>query len=1134
MHTQNAVEYRNEQNVNVYESLDDGPPQICSTTDRFVLLKEMPWAELQRMVRDYADAHDAAMLEFFLQPGSNLRKPHARVSREWKVVNYTSPEALQIQGQATVNSVAQVSGKYCSTHVLRNAVQSEGLLAGYELKDKAIVDAWRVVGEPYEVQRRVAEQMVRPKIRTMAWAKPSRNLDLQASAYVLDLLDKHSSTLEFLEALCAPLAQWFNSTERSYVKGSRGTLARRPLVAAWLAMWLAERGVLLFPLSVITRRTELLPLRYRTFFNWICLPERRQSYEDFQSRMSAMRQEKRGGDRASALSVVLNLVAPGVGYGQNTAERLRYLKAVDGLFSEDALTISTMWRLEAVRLKSLNVDAQLLQSLTDKVIQRKAAQDDSVLWSWVDNPRAHIKSGARYARKNFAAGPNLIAHVQELREIFPGIAGRSAFCVGGRLSIWLLFLSHLNDEVVPPRVVDIAPGLISSVRVANGSSTLLGFAEANQVPFSTKRGLLNTLKRAWKLSARQAGEESIICPINDQLALVDRSAERRHSSSTRRAIDMDILELLIEENRVGDFSFSRARAHSGVGNPLDHRWVFDPETERFSFLWWPGIAVLMDVLLQIPLRHKQGRFLDSGEGDECIVDLDTLELRPNLLATATKNRNQAFIQRVSMSPLRDEPGVGMYVNTNKTGKDYLFPWLLRDIAVNVKRVIEWQVKYNPITAPISDRENTKEERAANAQPNWVYPIFRDPERHDHVPVSGGVMLEYFRALLAHVETKYNLINNTSIRFFRPNGDPVYDIHSLRVTGVTRLLSMGVDPKIVRLLVGHASMAMTWYYEHITNQRVASAIERALEQKKPTREGLLQMSLEERERFLSRLFNRSDQPVLAIGLLRNLVEERAPFLDMRVDGICPGQSCTDAGVWRPRACSLCKYNITGAPFLAGLELVLNNLMAELILKQKSLAELRDDLYRKRKEGLATRALAAEIAKHEEVVDSLLQEWEAQFQYVKRAEADLGRWLDVLGHGSEKELSLLSPDAEKMGVALQETHHLGLLTRLVEGAKNVEGFMPTVGAREARDAMLLEIVRHENKTGLFYKLDPHVRKIALDQFALLLMEEELSVEKTSALIEGTAQLSELPSATKWLNRLGGSDGQAILPAMEQTHE
>lgn len=1143
-----ALQLRSERNVSVYKSLDGDEDLTCAATDCFVLLKDIAWPEMQTLVSAYADQHDAALLQFFLKPANTLRKSGATRTAidPIKVANQHSPEALSIAGigkpKVGKKKYGQIAGEHCLTPALAEAVDSHGLLKGYLQREPTITPAWHVILEPFEVQLKVAETMVRPSIREMRWAVPSSHLHSLASARVLELLEGCSSTEQFLRKVCGPLVQWFADPVRKGIRGA-GIRERRPMALAWFATWLAERGVLLFPMNVHGRGTEMYPPKYRYFLDeWLRPTESVEASRAFLGRVNGVVRLSASGsrDRTLLLLRTLNLAAPGLAVGRVAAPWLKQVKDSKVLVSEEALVISAVWRLEAARLKSLGIAADVLHGLSNLVIQKSNLHSSSEdLWGWVDNPETSFRATRlRYARKDFQAGPNLRTHVAELRGIFPAIAGSSGGTVSGHMGIWLYFLSSLKDEAVPPRVVDIKPGQLEALFKKDGCSTLRGFMVQERVSEVQQRNVFSALKRAWKISARQAGEHHLLCPISDQLLSmsVGPGAKRRSTSTTRRAIDMEILDLLVEENRANDFAFSRSRRHSVSGQLVDARYVADPETGAVTSVWWPGVAVLMDVLLQIPLRNKQGRYLDSGEGDEFELDIDSLELRRNLLPTAEPRRQQAFIQRVSISPLRDEPGLGMYVNTNKTGRDYTFPWLLHDIAVNVRGVVEWQRKYNPIAGPVSDREDTKEERAANVDPIWVYPIFRDPMRQNNRPLSAQIIRDYFRALLKHVEDKYNLLHNTSIRFFRADGEPVYDIHALRVTGVTRLLSMGVEPRVVRLLVGHASLTMTWYYDHVTNQRVAAAMAQALELHRPSREALFAMGEAERDKFLGRLFNRSDQPSLSMTLLRGILDEREPFLDVRTDGICPGQSCAEAGVWRHRACSLCKYNVTGAAFLAGLELVLNDLMAELILNQQRVASLRDRLYELRREGVSTRPVEAELVKREEFVDNLLRQWEAQFQYVKRAEADLAEWLDTRSSDTDELKApsplpkLLSPSAEGMGLSLRETHHLALYTRLIEGAKQVEGFMPTLGAREARDGMLLEIARHENKTDLFYRLDPDARRVALDQFALLLLDQELEGREIEGLIDGSASLSKLPGPSQWLDGLALSPPDVLATTLE----
>lgn len=1141
MATDVAIQLRDDKNTLRTSVAGTDRELVCATTNEFVLLRDISWDEIVALVEEYIVEHDSAMTEYFLAPSVEIRKGSnkEKAFRTLKVANRNSPEALCIRliGPAAKTSrIRQVAGQHCSTLALAAALEAHGLLDAMKELSLDYTPAWRVIEESYETQRQVAATILRRDIHTMGWAVGTSGLHHLASARVTDLLEScGESARQMLTNLTRTLNDWLNDPGRKGSHGKETATAGRPLALAWFATWLAARGVLLFPLTVVGRGQEFYPIRYRHFLDQWLAPalevEKRKSYRN--SILESFDKPQNRPDRPWLMLQTIELVAPGAAMGQISAEVLELLKrGAPNLAREQIQVISWMWKIEMARLRALGISSKELQEQSDRVLQWNGASRirNSELWDWIDNPAAEVTPQTVYARRGFNAGPNIRSHVAELRSVFPTVAGRSARTIANRLSIWLYFLSDLRDEDVPPSLADLQPQMLETISRGDGRQTFRKFMHGLKFDLSTQGSVLGSLKRAWKVVTQEKGREMALCPISVQMLYSTENGRKRPraTSTTRRAIDMEVLELLIEENKAGEYAFSRNRA-SASGELLDYRHVVDPDSGKIKQVWWPGPAALMDVLLQIPIRHKQGRYLDSGEGDELVVDIDSMSLVPNVLPIAARGRNQSFIKVVSLSPVRNERGLGMYVNTNKTGRDYVFPWLQIEIAKSVQAVIDWQRTYNPISEPVSDRPDTKEERAADAEAVLVYPIFRDPARADCAPVSSAIVLEYFRSLMRRVEAKYNTKNNTSLCFFRSDGEPVFDIHSLRVTGVTRLLSLGVDPKIVRMLAGHASLVMTWYYEQISNERVSGAMHQALELRRPTREVLLAMSVEERERFLARQFNRGEKPTLALTLLRDTVDERSPFLDVRADGICPGMKCAEAGVWRSKACSLCKYFSTGPAFLAGLELRLNDLMAELVLQQRQVAELRETLFKRRDEGMSTDTLAAEITTRDQIVDNLVTEWEAQFQYVKRAESGLDSWLRDASEAGQNDLppppALFSPSPDQIGLALQETHHLVLFTRLIEGAKRVEGFVPTVGTRETRDALLLEIVRHERKADLFFRLDRQVRKIALDQFALVLLEQDLSSSAIEALVDGSRSLMEVSGAEEWLHRLGTADAKML---------
>jgi integrase len=55
------------------------------------------------------------------------------------------------------------------------------------------------------------------------------------------------------------------------------------------------------------------------------------------------------------------------------------------------------------------------------------------------------------------------------------------------------------------------------------------------------------------------------------------------------------------------------------------------------------------------------------------------------------------------------------------------------------------------------------------------------------------------------------------------GEPMATFHSLRHTFVTRLITRGVNPAIVREAVGHSTMLMTERYTHIDAETLQAAL-----------------------------------------------------------------------------------------------------------------------------------------------------------------------------------------------------------------------------------------------------------------------------------------------------------------------
>lgn len=1091
-----------------------------ATGESFVLLREIKWREMQTLLHRYCEEHDAALVALWAAP--SRRTPGMRGSKHG---------TLSADSPLCLTPASRREAAYANASSLVAAVNSSLGATACNSAEHALV---QITSMSLEAQINVAERLLRPSIRDMSWSwrhmSPGHCQYASASQRLVELLNISSSTESFLNGVLDPLKAYLDSPPPPRLPNQ---LTKVPLAHFWFAAWLAMRGHLLFPRRMVSRAWDTFHFqRYRSLVDTLMIPvESRQAWSTGIDativRFTKGFRESYSHSSVSAACLAVAVTQPEIGRGRVCPEALAAaLTAARKQVGTSHRRVLLLWWYQfADALRAAKVNSADIHN-AEMLIAPPAQKGSEVLWAWVEDS-IFVSPKHKYIDiDRLPAGQNLRSHTKSLRTVFPEIAGKAASTESAHISHWLSFLLTLEDDQVPPTLLDIKPYLV--VHPDDNAPSFIGWAKQKGFQPPAIRCVYNMLTKAWEAANRIKGDSHTrLCPIPGYSVPNNRT---RPLGTSRRALDQEILDLLIVENRANDFAFSRERVGSMHVFLLDHRFVLDPVVNAYVRTWWPGPAVLMDLLLQVPLRHKQGRFLDSGEGDEYTLELGALEHHRNALTSATKRRHEAFLRRVKVNSRREEWALGMYVNTNKTGREYEFPFLDESIATNVQRVIDWQRRFNIIEEPISDRidDESAAGKIAAGDAVMIYPIFRDPDNRNHRPLKPNMVLTYFRSLLKRVEAKYNLKNSTTLRFFDDGGEPIFDIHSLRVTGVTRLLEMGVPPQVVRALVGHASIIMTFYYEVISNARLTREISSALEARRPGREAILGMSVDERTAFLARLYTdrQGTEESRPRSLLHKLIDERSPFLDVRFDGICPGQNCREAGVWRNEACSGCKYFTTGAPFYAGLVLKANSLMAEIIQGQKNIATLNDRMCELRSEGKASRALNAEVSKQNELVDNLVGEWIATVGHIRRAEVDLMSWIE----GGEikddlKGLGLVTADKATLESRVEASHHMHLFTRLIECSKQVKGYLPPTGVLEQRNDMLLEIAFRDNKGDLFFRMPPRLRRAALDQFGLLLSEEVPSDEEMQAVVEGGVSLDQLPAVSKWLERISGADSLSL---------
>lgn len=112
---------------------------------------------------------------------------------------------------------------------------------------------------------------------------------------------------------------------------------------------------------------------------------------------------------------------------------------------------------------------------------------------------------------------------------------------------------------------------------------------------------------------------------------------------------------------------------------------------------------------------------------------------------------------------------------------------------------------------------------------YFTPLFRDlsmPRVSDadtnrtnlYLPTKADNVRTLFKLLMKEAEKQYKETYPQyadHIVVFDEDGNCLFDVHTLRVFGITDLLDRGLDKEIVKILVGHNTSIMTLYYHKRT-------------------------------------------------------------------------------------------------------------------------------------------------------------------------------------------------------------------------------------------------------------------------------------------------------------------------------
>ncbi|MEJ6004777.1 VPA1269 family protein [Paucibacter sp. AS339] len=586
----------------------------------------------------------------------------------------------------------------------------------------------------------------------------------------------------------------------------------------------------------------------------------------------------------------------------------------------------------------------------------------------------------------------------------------------------------------------------------------------------------------------------------------------KRSKTKRKRLPTDIHEAIIEILMDADESGKPTYRWAMSAFPDTFDW-FNPASGTLERVQCPSRCAALSLLLCLPFRGKQVQWLDRGL-------MDSMRWNQNVSAMVVNEhplRNFRYSDGRTQEELYGRPSgvlqvmgdeigaeggtVGIFVNTNKTAmwnpenkRGYEVPWPMPaldpankpNVGSWISRPYQiiwaqnsWIEKYLPMPTPVSFVDSASErgkihERYLSSIPSFC-PLFADlSERsykhgdaltHIYLPVSKAKLTRLFNSICVEVERRY-AEEGKIISITRPDSSDtayqgrsaIFDIHALRVSGISRLIELGIPVAIVQeFIVGHATAVMTLYYNKVLTATARQEIMAGL-----------QADVGDWKYRKEELSKRAELWSFNVRWAKyRPADQMADFASWKSvpGGICPvgGLGCEEGGILDDDAasgketfvpvvggCGNCRFFSTGPAFLIHQSQALNEIMLELRLHGKqraTLIEKRSELSWSDTPELGQRQrelLARQIAELSEAVadidvklEPLVLEWINRLRMFEDSKAKIAVWRENSPQEStNRATSLEHLYADKLPVEidirLEKAGEFSLVQNILEGA------------------------------------------------------------------------------------------------------
>jgi hypothetical protein len=543
---------------------------------------------------------------------------------------------------------------------------------------------------------------------------------------------------------------------------------------------------------------------------------------------------------------------------------------------------------------------------------------------------------------------------------------------------------------------------------------------------------------------------------------VSKSLKTHRKRISQSAVNV-LLDILYSPDDEGTPTQSWAieRSLTSAKAGTDHVNVYDEKGNTYNNVFCPTRTNALILLLLLPLRGVQVRWLDRGYLDATIYSPEKNKVCDNSAKQKYwKNELQydhievagtstGVIQFINDDTTQGKDDFNIYVNSNKTQlwnpsakNGYLIPWPYLDDdsekGETLNRPYEvlfsqqkWMNEHFPNPVPISyvhvteDKGRVTDSGDVIAKTPFFTPLFVDPtnkvsyelkgnQYNALAPISKRKITSLFNDLCIEAEKRCREKGLPYV-FTKADNTPLFDVHSLRVAGISNLIEAGVPIHIVsEFVVGHETVVMTMGYFKSLGSEVRQRLIDEWE-KDPIDSGmdLVSKYLDSDKNYL--LYKNSGEAV-------NVANESLCTLVSVEGGLCPlgGKGCEgcrngmrsfetkgpdemkEIFITVQGGCGNCIHWLTGDDFIVEQVLEMNRLMLKMRQEGKEIKDIQQTLSDiewniddaqsvKEKNKLAIRKmnLTDNINSREEALAPFLMGWSNRYQALQMSIANLSK-------------------------------------------------------------------------------------------------------------------------------------------------